>query len=99
MRHGGPALRPQPSHSPQQLIQRDRQLADADTRRVIDSVGNRSGGADDPDFANALPAHWIDMQILLVDPRHIDGTNIRVGRDVVLPALLVYNLSHPPPPH
>src|SRR5260370_8956668 len=93
VRHGGPALRPQPSHSPQQLIQCDRQLADADARRMIDSVGNRSGGADDPDFSSALRAHWVDMQILLVDPVQVDRDDMGSGRDMVLREVMVHVIA------
>src|SRR6266699_5731921 len=53
--------------SRQQLIQRDRQVTDANARRMKDGVGNRSGGADDPDFANAFRTHRIDMRVILID--------------------------------
>src|SRR6266446_758862 len=83
MRHGGPTLRPQPSHSPHQLIKCDRQIADADACGVIDGVGDGGSSADDPDLANPLRTHWIDMQILLVDPGHLDRADISIGRDMV----------------
>src|SRR5258706_16284193 len=54
--------------SQQQLIQRDRQIADADARGMIDGVGDGGSGADDPEFANPLRTHGIDMQILFIDP-------------------------------
>src|SRR5258708_19511602 len=65
--------------SRQQLIQGDRQVADTDARRVIDGVGNRSSGADDPEFANSLHTERVDMQILLVDPGHVDRADIGLG--------------------
>ncbi len=43
--------------SRQQLIQGDRQIADADAGGMIDGVGDGRGGADDPDLANALHAY------------------------------------------
>src|SRR6266478_9371679 len=76
--------------SRQQLIQGDRQVADADAGGMIDSIGNRSGGADDPDFANPFRTHWIDMQILLLDPRHVDRADIGVGGDMVLGEVVVH---------
>src|SRR5689334_8852493 len=51
--------------SRQQLIERDRQIAHADARGVIDGVGDGSGGADDADLANALHAHGVDVGVLL----------------------------------
>src|SRR5947209_19521294 len=76
--------------SRQQLIQGDRQVADADTRGMIDGVGNRSGGADDPDLANPFRTHWIDIRVILIDPGHVDGTNIGVGRDMVFREVVVH---------
>jgi hypothetical protein len=57
---------------------------------MIDGVGNRSSGADDPEFANPLHTHWIDMQILLIDPGHVNGADIGVGRDVVSERVAMY---------
>ncbi len=67
-----------------QLIQRDRQIADADARCMIDGVGDGGGGANDPDFADALRAHWIEVRVVLVNPRHVNRADIGVGRDVIL---------------
>src|ERR1700730_5521810 len=75
--------------SRQQLIQGDRQIADADAGGVIDSVGDGRGGADDADLANALHAHGVDVGVLLVDPAHVDGSHVGVGGDVVLRAVVV----------
>ncbi|HEX6553576.1 MAG TPA: hypothetical protein VF026_12495 [Ktedonobacteraceae bacterium] len=47
--------------SQQQLLQRDRQVADAHAGGVIDGVGNGGNGADDPDFTYALRDHGIDV--------------------------------------
>src|SRR2546425_7173918 len=70
--------------SRQQLIQCDRQVTDANARGVIDGIGDGRSGADDPDFANAFRTHRIDMRGILIDPGHVDGADIGVGRDVVL---------------
>ena len=58
--------------SRQQLIERDRQIADADAGGVIDGVGDGRGGADDADLANALHAYGVDVGVVLVDPGHVD---------------------------
>ena len=47
--------------SRQQLIERDRQIADADARCMIDGVGDGRSGADDADLANALHAYGVDV--------------------------------------
>src|SRR5258708_19710019 len=54
VRHGGPALRPQPSHSPQQLIHCHRHPPDPDAPRPIDSVPNRTADAHHPHFPHTL---------------------------------------------
>src|SRR5207253_7966516 len=75
--------------SRQQLIQRDRQIADADAGGVIDGVGDGSGGADDAELANALHAYGVDVGVVLVDPGHVDLPDIGVGGDVVLGEVVV----------
>jgi hypothetical protein len=47
--------------SQKQLLQRDRQVADAHAGGVIDDVGDGGNGADDPDFTHALRAHGVDV--------------------------------------
>ncbi len=49
----------------QQLIERDRQVADADAGGVKDGVSDGSGGADDADLANALHAYGVDVGVVL----------------------------------
>ena len=46
----------------QQLLQPDRQFADAHAGRVINRVGDRGGGADIGEFANAFDAGRIDRR-------------------------------------
>jgi len=79
--------------SRQQLLQRDRQIADADARGVIDGVGDGRGGDDDPDLANALGAHGVDVGVVLVDPGHVDRAGVGVGRDVVLSEVVVHVIA------
>src|SRR5436190_734501 len=52
----------------QQLVERDRQVADTDARRVIHGISDGSGGTNDPHLANPLGAHRVDVRIVLVDP-------------------------------
>src|SRR6266516_5151165 len=43
--------------SRQELVKRDRQVADTDAGRVIDGIGDRSSGPDNPNLANPFRAH------------------------------------------
>src|SRR5262249_9979356 len=52
---------------PHQLVERDRQIAHAFARRMIDRIRDRGGGADDADFADLFDAERIDLVILLFD--------------------------------
>src|ERR1700686_3386270 len=79
--------------SRQQLIQGDRQVADADARCMIDGVSDGGGGADDADLANALHAYGVDVRVLLVDPGHVDLSHIGVGGDVVLGEVVVHVIA------
>jgi hypothetical protein len=45
------------------------QIADADTDGVIDGVGYRGCGADDPDFAHPFRAHRVDVRAAAIQPR------------------------------
>src|SRR5712691_441814 len=67
----------------QQLIQSDWQVADADASRMIDSIRDCSGGANNADLANALHAYGVDVRVVLIDPGHVDLSDIGVGGDVV----------------
>jgi hypothetical protein len=57
---------------------------------MIDDVGDGSGGADDADLANALRTHGVDVEVLLVDPGHVDRADIGVGRDMVRCKVVVH---------
>lgn len=51
----------------QQLIHRDREFPDPLAGCVVDSVGHRSGNADDADFANALGTQRVDDVVLFIN--------------------------------
>src|SRR5207248_9990575 len=72
---------------------RDRQVADANARCVIDGVGDGSGGADDADLANALHAHRVDVGVGLLDPAHVYLPDVGVGGDVVLSEVVVHVIA------
>jgi hypothetical protein len=61
----GDLLRASAAVSQQQLLQRDRQVADARAGGVIEGVGDGGSGADGPDFAHALRAHGVDVSYLM----------------------------------
>src|SRR5260370_20915911 len=82
-----------PSHSRQELVKRDRQVADTDACGVIDGVGDGSGGANDPHLADPLCAPRADVRIVLVHPRPIDSPDIGVCRDVVACQILVCGVA------
>src|SRR5690242_1977540 len=67
----------------EQLVERNRKIANAYTGRVIDGVGDGGGSADDADFADALGPHRADVRVVLVKADHVDGAYIGVGRDMV----------------
>src|SRR5260370_41131512 len=54
--------------SRQQLIQCDRQGADANARGLIDGLGDGRSGGDDPAFANAFRTHRIDQRAIHTKP-------------------------------
>ena len=66
-----------------QLVYRDRQIADALARRMMDGVGDRGGDADDADLAQALDAEAIDLGVGLVDEDDLDLSNVGVHGDMV----------------
>src|SRR5438105_1387291 len=51
-----------------QLIERNRQVADTDARRMINGISDGSDGTNDPHLTNPLGAHRVDVRIVLVDP-------------------------------
>src|SRR5437588_10776877 len=65
----------------QQLLQPDRQLADADAGRVVDRIRDRRRGADIGELADALHTDRIDLVVLLGNQDHIDLSNVSVHRD------------------
>src|SRR5262245_17648825 len=88
--------RPTPLHSPtdsQQLVERDRQIANALAGRVEDGVGDRRRYAHDADFAQSLGAERVDDRIVLFDEDHINLIYVGVHGDVILRQIVVYETS------
>src|SRR6266436_148043 len=81
---------PSAAVSRQELVKRNRQVADTDAGRVIDGVSDSSSGAGDPELANPLRTHRVEVWIVFIDPGHIDRANIGVRRDVVLCEVVVH---------
>src|SRR5437868_12209023 len=61
----------------------DGQVADTDPGGVVNGVGDRRGGADNANLADALGAHRVQVRVRLLNPCRLDVTDIRAGRDVV----------------
>ena len=57
---------------PQQLVQRDRQIAHTLASGMIDRIRDRRRGTDDADFADAFDTERIDLVIPFFDKDHID---------------------------
>src|SRR5258708_6668567 len=76
--------------SRQELVKRNRQVADTDAGRVIDGVSDGSSGAGDPELANPFRTYRVEMWIVFIDPGHIDRANIGIRRDVVLCEVVVH---------
>src|SRR6266496_6566147 len=72
-----------------EFVQRDRQLAHALARSVIDSVGEGAGNAGDADFSDPARPERIESRVVLGDERHVDGLDVRVDRHVVLGKIAV----------
>src|SRR5712691_10044406 len=72
-----------------QPVYADGQVADADAGGVVNGIGDRGGDTDDADLADSLGPGGADVRILLVDPAHVDGADVRVDRDVVLGQVVV----------
>src|SRR5258708_20100640 len=84
-----------PSHSRQELVKRDRQVADTDACGVIDGVGDGSGGANDPYLADPLFAPRADVRILPPDPGPIAFPPTRLCPHVGAPAIIVFQITPP----
>jgi hypothetical protein len=52
----------------QELVERDREIADTDAGRVINGIGDGGSGTDNPNLTNAFRAHRVDVRIVFVDP-------------------------------
>jgi hypothetical protein len=86
----------QPFHIPtfsQQLVEGDRQVADALAGRVKNGVGDCRRDADDAHLAQAFDAEWIDNRIVFFDEYPIDIMDIGGDRHTILRQVMV----HEPP--
>src|SRR6266536_2137873 len=68
----------------EQFFDPDRQLADANAKRMVDGIGDGSGRAHVGELADALHAGWIDFAVLLRDEDDFDLVDIGVhGNEIV----------------
>ena len=56
---------------------------------MIDGVGDRCRGADNPDLADPLRAHRVQVLVRVVDPEGVDVKYVRARRHVVLGEVVV----------
>ena len=84
LRQGRARRRRRQAVSPQELIEGDRQVADADARCMRDGIGNGGSGTNNPQFTNALCPHRVDMRIVLVNPGDVGSIDIGMGGNMVL---------------
>src|SRR5207245_3648327 len=75
------------------LVERDRQVAHALSRRMIDRVGDRSRHADNADLAEALDAERIDDLVRLLDEDDVDVVHIGIHGHVVFGNVGVHDAS------
>ena len=66
-----------------QTIEGDRKLANADTGRVPDRIGDRAGGSRDADLADALDAERVDVRVVLLDENGFERGNVGVHRHMI----------------
>src|SRR3954462_1026633 len=86
---GGSALSGNRDQALDELGRRDRQVAHPHARRVEDRVRDRGGSADDPDLADPLRPHRVQVRVVLVDPCNVDRRDIGVDGDVVAGQVVV----------
>src|SRR6266542_1263145 len=68
----------------EQFFDPDRQLADANAKRMVDGIGDGSGRAHVGELANALHAGWVVFAVLLGDADDFDLVGLRVhGNEIV----------------
>src|SRR5918997_168202 len=95
----------------QQLIRRNRQLADAPARGVEDGVGDGRRDADHPQLAHAFDAERIHNLVVLLDEQRLDLVHVGADGDVVVLEVRVHDAAvaviylgrllqgHPDAPH
>src|SRR5690606_30061574 len=84
-----PYLRPRGS---QQLVGRDREVADASAGGVVDGVGDGGAGAGDADLADAAGAHG-GVRVGDVGPDQVDLGDVEVDGDVVVGEARVHHAA------
>src|SRR5439155_9739508 len=67
----------------QHLVERNRQIANANACGVVDRVGHRRGDAGRSDLADALDADRIDVRIVVADEAHVDIADIALLRNQI----------------
>ena len=69
--------------APQEFVQREWEIAHANTSRVVDGV--RDGGSDTggSDLSDSLDAEWIHVRVRFVHEYDVDVADIRADRHVV----------------
>src|SRR5262249_54075671 len=80
---------------PQQLIERDREVAHPLAGRMIDRIRDCGRRADNADFANTFDPKWIDLIVLLFDEDHVDRMHVGIHRHVVVGEIVGHESSEP----
>ena len=69
--------------SREDLLERDREIPYAYTRRVEDGVRHRDSGSANPEFADALYAEGVRFVVIAVEQYRLDLRDVGVDRDDV----------------
>src|SRR5262249_29885296 len=67
-----------------ELVERDRQVANAFAGRVINRIGDRGSDTDDANLSHTLDTERIDDVVWLVDEDDVDIVDVSIHRHVVL---------------
>jgi integrase len=77
----------------EQLVDSDREVADAGAEGIVHGVGDRRRGADDADLAEALGAGRPECVLGLVQPGDVELIDVGVDGDVVLGEVVVDDVA------
>src|ERR1700685_3255894 len=75
---------------PDQTVEGDRELANANPGRVPNRVGDGTGGSRDPDLADALDAERVDVRVVLLDENRFERGDVGVYRHMVFAEIRVH---------